>query len=719
MTDKHRHTSELAAESTKNRNDLSCSGEQCSCSTATASPFRRRGAAEPGTDAAGTNSGTAAPDAPGNGAAGDNPAAPGDRDAGADRARSLQQLARIAGSLALLGVAWFAGDTLLHAARIAVYLGAYLLVAWPVLRAAVGNILHGRVFDEMFLMTVATLGAFAIGEFAEAVAVMLFYTVGEYFQDLAVGRSRRSIAALTDLRPDTARVLNAADGSTQVVSPEEVAVGQLIEVLPGERIPLDGIVVSGEGGVDTSALTGESVPRMVEPEDDVAAGYITEGGRLRVRVTRPFGRSSIARVIELAQHAAERKAPTERFISRFARVYTPIVVAIAAAVAILPPLVLPGAEFSEWLYRALVVLVISCPCALVVSIPLSYFGGIGGASRRRVLVKGATYLDALTELDTVVFDKTGTLTKGVFTVTAVEPRNGFAPEELLRLAAQAESGSTHPIARAVVAAYIERYGELELSELNELREEKGFGVFARLGEASVIAGNHRLMHREEIPHTDCEVTGTTVYLAVDGRYAGYLVVSDELKPEARTAIAKLKRLGIERIVMLTGDNRRIAESVAHELGIAEVYAELLPEDKVALLEELQEDRAAGGRVAFVGDGINDAPVLMRADIGIAMGGLGSDAAIEAADVVLMDDGVDRVPAAVEVGRRTRAVVRQNIAFTLGAKAVFIALGALGVAGMWLAVIGDMGVALLAVFNATRTLRVGRDESHGRRPAKRR
>ena len=649
-----------------------CSDDSCSCSSASESPFGASGAESADAKAAG-------------------------------RYRDILQLARIFGSVALLGIGFFQGAALPRPGYIAVHLFAYLLVAWPVLRAAARNIVHGRVFDEMFLMTIATLGAFAIGELAEAVAVMLFYSVGEYFQDLAVGRSRRSIAALMDLRPDTACVLAADDNTTQLLPPEQVAVGRIIEVLPGERIPLDGVVVEGESGVDTSALTGESVPRMVGPEDEVSAGYITENGLLRVRVTRPFGESSIARVLELAQHAAERKAPTERFITRFARVYTPIVVAIAAALAILPPLLLPGASFSDWLYRALVVLVISCPCALVVSIPLSYFGGIGGASRRRVLVKGATYLDALSELHTVVFDKTGTLTRGVFTVTAVVPRNGFGAEELLRMAAHAESGSTHPIARAVVASHT---GRLDPAAVSELREEKGHGVFARIDGKPVMAGNHRLMHREAVTHSDCEAAGTTVFVAVDGRYAGHIVVSDEIKPEAKEAIRKLKRLGIERVVMLTGDNRRIAETVAEQLGIDEVYAELLPEDKVELLERLQGELPTGRRVAFVGDGINDAPVLMRADLGIAMGGLGSDAAIEAADVVLMDDGVDRVPSAVEVGRRTRAIVRQNIAFTLGAKAVFIALGAAGIAGMWLAVVGDMGVTLLAVLNATRTLRLG-------------
>ena len=587
---------------------------------------------------------------------------------------------------------------------VGVFLLAYLLVGWPVVSSALRNIIRGRVFDEMFLMTLATAGAFAIGEYPEAVAVMLFYSVGEYFQDLAVGRSRRSIASLMDLRPETVRVINPESSAAVSTAPEAVDVGALIEVYPGERVPLDGIITEGESGMNTSALTGESMPRSVGPGDEVSAGYLNESGRVRLSVTRPFGESAISRILELVQNAAARKAPTERMITRFARVYTPIVVGIAAAVAVLPPLLIPGAMFSDWIYRALVVLVISCPCALVVSIPLSYFAGIGGASRNRGLVKGANYLDALNDVHTVVFDKTGTLTRGAFAVSELVPRGDVSADELLRLAAHAESVSSHPIARSVQDAYRATGKEVDGTALGAVSEERGFGVTAQVGDHRVLAGSHRMMHREEIEHGDCDVVGTTVYVAVDGNYAGYIVVADQLKPEAVAAVTQLRAMGVERIAMLTGDNPHIADDVAARLGIHEVHSELLPEDKVRLLERLQDELPTGRKLAFVGDGINDAPVLTRADVGIAMGGLGSDAAIEAADVVLMDDGVNRVPAAILAGRYTQRVVKQNIWFTLLAKAVFISLGAAGIAGMWLAVIGDMGVALVAVLNSTKALR---------------
>lgn len=586
-----------------------------------------------------------------------------------------------------------------QAVRWIVFLSAYLLVGWPVIRAAARNIVGGRVFDEMFLMTIATAGAFTIGELPEAVAVMLFYSVGDYFQELAVGRSRRSIAELMDLRPEFARVVN--ESGIEALDPERVEIGSIIEILPGDRVPLDGEVVEGQSSVDTSALTGESVPRSVSVGDSLLAGFVNDAGRLRIRVARPFGESSVSRILKLVQHAAEKKAPTERFISRFAGVYTPIVVAVAAALALLPPLFLTGAAFSDWFYRALVVLVISCPCALVISIPMGYFGGIGGASRNRILVKGANYLDALNEVDTVVFDKTGTLTHGVFTVTEVVPRNGYTSDRLLRLVSHAEAGSTHPIAGAVREAYT---GPIDTGIVSEVHEEKGFGIRATVDGHDVIAGGDRLLHREEIPHNDCAAVGTTVYAAVDGVYAGFLVVSDELKREAAETVASLRKLGISRIAMLTGDNHAIADNIARRLGIDEVYSQLLPEEKVATVEQLQRELPAGRKLAFAGDGINDAPVLVRADVGIAMGALGSDAAIEAADVVLMDDDVDRVPVAIEIGRRTRRIVRGNIAFAMSAKALFITLGAAGVAGMWMAVIGDVGISLLAVMNAARTLR---------------
>lgn len=637
-----------------------------------------------------------------------NPAAA--RQLGSVLKENLPKLARIVASIVLLllgmlGPGRFSGFPDADSpALVSVFLLSYLLVGWPVVRSAVRNVVRGRVFDEMFLMTAATAGAFAIGEFHEAVAVMLFYSVGEYFQDIAVGRSRRSIAALMDLRPEEVRVVEPETASLVTTAPEAVEIGALIEVHPGERVPLDGIVTEGESGMDTSALTGESMPRIVTPGDEVSAGYMNESGRVRIRVTRPFGESAISRILELVQNAASRKAPTERMITRFARVYTPIVVGIAVMVAVLPPLLVSGAMFSDWIYRALVVLVISCPCALVVSIPLSYFAGIGGASRNRVLVKGANYLDALNDVHTVVFDKTGTLTRGAFAVSEVVPRGEFTAEQLLWFAAHAESVSSHPIARSVLAAYSAGGKEIDREAVGAVSEERGFGITAQVGKHRVLAGSHRMMHRDEIAHGDCEVVGTTVYVAVDSTYAGYLVVADQLKSEAVTAVTQLREMGVERVVMLTGDNRHIADEVASRLGIDELHSELLPEDKLRLLEQLQQEVPEGRKLAFVGDGINDAPVLTRADVGIAMGGLGSDAAIEAADVVLMDDGVDRVPAALLCGRYTQRVVKQNIWFTLLAKAVFIGLGAAGLAGMWLAVIGDMGVALIAVLNSTKALR---------------
>ena len=646
---------------------------------------------------------------------------------------TVLRVGRIVLALLLTGAGVLFGDALratpFRVAEYAVFLSAYLLVGWSVLAGAVRNIVRGRVFNEMFLMTVATVGAIIINELAEAVAVMLFYSVGEYVQDLAVDRSRRSITSLMDLRPQFARLVDR--NTTTEVDPEAVEVGATIEVRPGERLPLDGEIVQGRSSVDTSALTGESVPRTVESGDTVLAGFVNGEGTVRVRVTKPFSESSVSRILELVEDAAARKAPTEKFISRFAGVYTPIVVGIAAAIAFIPPLLVPGATLDEWVYRALVMLVISCPCALVISIPLGYFGGIGGASRNGILVKGANYLDALKDLSTVVVDKTGTLTHGTFQVIRTEPRNGFDAGELLRLATLAESHSTHPIARSIREAWAEAAGNAVApgdavawtggmpaaqaesmtaapgvagSELAEVREQKGFGVVARVGSRTILAGSDRLLHREGIDHTDCEADGTVVYVAVDGTYAGYIVIADELKAEAPQAVAGLKKLGVDEVVMLTGDNESIARQVAGETGVDSYYAELLPEEKVAKVEELTARLPKGRRLAFVGDGINDAPVIMRADIGMAMGALGSDAAIEAADVVLMDDRVDGVGAAIGIARSTRAIVLQNIALALVVKGIFLALGAVGIATMWEAVIADMGTSLLAVLNATRALR---------------
>jgi Cd2+/Zn2+-exporting ATPase len=595
--------------------------------------------------------------------------------------------------------------TAYHWAEYLVLLSAYLLVGAPVLWSAVRNIIHGRVFDEMFLMSIATLGAIALHELTEAVAVMLFYAVGEYFQDMAVERSRRAVTSLMDLRPDTARIVDS--GRPAEVDPREVAVDSVIGVLPGERIPLDGEVVAGESTVDTSALTGESVPRSIAQGDSVLSGFVNESGKIRIRVTKRFEESSVSRILELVEKADSRKAPTERFISRFAAVYTPIVVGIAAAVALLPPLLLPGALFADWIYRALVVLVISCPCALVLSIPLGYFGGIGGASRNRTLIKGANFIDVLNDVHTVVLDKTGTLTEGTFRVTRTVPRNGRSPEEVLRWAATAEAHSTHPIARSIRDAFT---GDIDPDAVTEVQEEKGYGVTAAAAGHRILSGSDKLLHREGIEHSDCETEGTVVYVVLDGVYIGYLLIADELKAEAARAITSLRALQVERIVLLTGDNRHIAEHVARELGIGEYHAELLPEEKVAEVERLKGELPRGKRLAFAGDGINDAPVLMSADVGFAMGALGSDAAIEAADVVLMDDRVDRIPAALSTARFTRRVVLQNIALALTVKAAFLTLGVFGIATMWEAVIADVGVTLLAVLNAMRTLRVRRNSA---------
>ncbi len=588
-------------------------------------------------------------------------------------------------------------------AEYAVFLAAYLLAGWPVLYGAVRNILRGRVFDELFLMTVATIGAVAIGELTEAVAVMLFYAVGDFFQELAVDNSRRSIASLMDLRPDSARVVEGDELRER--SPDEVAVGTVIEVRPGERIPLDGDIVDGASSVDTAALTGESVPRSVSAGDSVLSGYLNEWGTIRVETTKAASESAVSRILELVENAASRKAPTERFISRFAAVYTPAIVIAAGAIAFLPPLLVSGAALSTWVYRALVLLVISCPCALVISVPLGYFGGIGGAARNRVLFKGANYIDVLHDLSTVVVDKTGTITKGVFQVTDTRGETGFSDHDLLRWAAAAEAHSSHPIARSIRDAFQRAGGGNErLPEPAEVQEEKGYGVSAVVEGVRVLAGSARLLQRENVPYTEAEAQGTVVYVAVDGTFAGYIVISDVIRDEARDFVTRLKDRGIGRMVMLTGDNHRVASDVANRTGIDEFRPELLPQDKVSAVEAIKKSLPPGRRLAFVGDGINDAPVLMRADIGFAMGGLGSDAAIEAADVVIMDDRIDRVADAVDIALYTRKIVKQNIIFALAVKGAVLALGAFGVATMWEAVIADVGVALLAVLNATRTLR---------------
>lgn len=603
---------------------------------------------------------------------------------------------RILASAALLIlISFLPADGLLRAV---LFLAPYGLVGWDILWKAARNIAHGQVFDENFLMALATVGAFGIGEYREAVAVMLFYQVGELFQNYAVDRSRRSISELMDLRPDYAN--REEDGVLRQVTPEEVSAGDIIVVKAGERVPLDGTVIEGDSALDTAALTGESIPRDVTVGDAVISGCINQSGLLRVRVTKSFGESTVSKILDLVENASEKKARSENFITRFARYYTPCVVIAAAALAILPPLFLGNGE--DWFRRALIFLVISCPCALVLSVPLSFFGGIGGASKCGILVKGSSYLEALAGAEIVVFDKTGTLTKGTFRVTAIHPEEGFSEEEVLEAAALAESYSDHPISQSLKSAFPR---PLDPSRVTEVEELSGHGVRAKIDGRPVCIGNSRLMDRENVRWQPCEIPGTMVHVILGGTYAGHIVISDTVKPDAAAAIADLKAAGVRRIVMLTGDSEPVAAAVAKELGVDEYHAELLPADKLEWTEKLLRKISPRGRLAFVGDGINDAPVLSRADIGIAMGGLGSDAAIEAADIVLMDDKPSGIVTAMRISRKTLRIVQQNIVFALGVKALVLVLGALGFANLWEAVFADVGVAFLAVLNATRALNV--------------
>jgi Cd2+/Zn2+-exporting ATPase len=549
-------------------------------------------------------------------------------------------------------------------------------------------------------MKIATIGAFAIGEFPEGVAVMLFYETGEFMQGLAVNRSRKSIAELMDIRPDYAN-LKIGD-KIKKVSPEEVEIGDYIIVKPGEKFPLDGEVSEGESMVNTSALTGESVPREVEVGSEVLGGFINKNGLLTIKVSKKYGESTVSKILDLVQNASSKKAPTENFITKFARYYTPVVVFAAIALAFVPPLVIEGAAFSEWIYRALIFLVISCPCALVISIPLGFFGGIGGASRNGILVKGGNYLEALNNVETVVMDKTGTLTKGVFKVTKVISSNGFSKEELIEYAAYTESYSNHPIAISILKAY---ENEVDKSQIEDYNEISGHGTKAIVKGKEVLAGNVKLMEKENIQYNQFDEEGTIVHLAIDGKYVGYIVISDEIKEDARKAIKGLKEVGVKQIVMLTGDNRRVAKKVAETLGIDKVFSELLPQHKVEKVEMLEKEKSKKGKLIFVGDGINDAPVLARSDIGVAMGGLGSDAAIEAADVVIMTDEPSKLVSAIKIANRTKRIVMQNIIFALAVKGGFLTLGALGYATMWEAVFADVGVALIAVLNAMRVMKV--------------
>ncbi len=588
-------------------------------------------------------------------------------------------------------------NTPFHTGEYLVFVTAYLISGWNVLTKAFKNILRGQVFDEHFLMTVATLGAFAIDEMPEAVAVMLFYVVGELFQNIAVNRSRKSIKALLEIKPDFANL--KLNGEITQVPPEEVKVGNTIIVKAGEKIPLDGIVEEGSSFVDTSTLTGESVPRKAGPGDTVLAGTINRNGLLTIKVTKPFSESSVSRILQLVENATAQKAETEKFITTFAKYYTPVIVIGALLLALVPPLLIKGALFSDWVYRALVVLVISCPCALVISIPLGYFGGIGRASRRGILVKGSNFLDALTQVKTMVFDKTGTLTKGEFKVSEIVAYNGFDKDAILKAAAYAEAHSNHPIAKSILEQFD---GKIDQSLIEKVEEIPGHGIKAKINNEYIIAGNDKLLHKEKIDHPVCEVEGTVVHIAINGTYAGYITISDELKPDAVETIKQLKDQNI-LTVMLTGDNKAAAESFAKKLKIDRYYSELFPEDKVQHLEELMNENK-DGKTAFVGDGINDAPVIARADIGIAMGAYGSDAAIETADIVLMTDNPSKVLDALKVAGRTRTIVWQNIIFALGVKLFFIILGAFGIATMWEAVFGDMGVALIAIFNSIRILK---------------
>lgn len=616
--------------------------------------------------------------------------------------KQKKNLRRILIALALVIAAAFL-PPLPDAVRLVVYLVPYFVVGWDVLRKAVIGVRNRQPFDECFLMAVATVGAFLLGEYAEACAVMLFYQVGELFQSVAVGKSRRSIAALMDIRPDYANLCQP-DGTVAQVDPEEVPVGAEIQVQPGERVPLDGVVLEGTSALNTAALTGESLPRDVEPGANVISGCVNMTGLLRVRTTKPYGESTVAKILDLVENSSMKKARAENFIARFARVYTPAVCYAALALAMLPPVVrmLLGqpAQLGDWIYRALTFLVISCPCALVISVPLSFFGGIGGASARGILVKGSTYLEELSKAEIVVFDKTGTLTQGAFHVTEVCPAEGITREQLLESAALIESWSKHPIAQSIRESWAQ---PLDAARITDVEELGGYGIQAKLDGRPAAAGNARLMEKLGLTVPAVNQAGTVVHLALDGRYAGYLCIADTVKPTSQKAIAGLKKAGVRRTVMLTGDAEPVAAAVAQQLGLDEYHAGLLPGDKVDQVEKLLEERSPSGRLVFVGDGINDAPVLSRADIGIAMGALGSDAAIEAADVVLMDDDPAKITLAMRIARRTLNIVHQNIVFALGVKAVCLVLGAAGIGGMWIAIFADVGVTVLAVLNAVRAL----------------
>lgn len=580
-----------------------------------------------------------------------------------------------------------------------VYIIAYVIVGFEIVRKAIRNIIRGKVFDENFLMTVATIGAFGIGEFPEAVAVMLFYQVGELFQSYAVDKSRKSISNLMDIRPDFANV--ERDGKIEKVDPDDVKIGEIIIVKPGEKIPLDGYVIEGQSSLDTKALTGEALPREISEGEEVLSGSINLNGVIKIKVTKEYGESTVSKILDLVENASNKKSKSENFITKFAEYYTPIVVAIAVILAVIPPLIIKDATFSDWLYRALSFLVVSCPCALVISIPLSFFGGIGGASKMGVLIKGSNYLEQLANTEIVVFDKTGTLTEGVFEVQKVEAID-ISKEELLRLTAYAENYSNHPISLSVKEAYNKEIDEKEIIEAQEL---SGMGISAKIGERNVLVGNEKLMNEKQINFTKYDDIGTILYIAIDGKYAGYIVIADKIKEDSKRAIKNLKKNNIKQTVMLTGDRKDVGENVAKELELDKVYTELLPDGKVQKVEDLLKEKSEKGKLAFVGDGINDAPVLALADIGIAMGGLGSDAAIEAADVVLMTDEPSKIVDAIHLSKKTMRIVKENIIFAISVKILVLILSAFGLSTMWEAVFADVGVSIIAILNALRILRV--------------
>lgn len=581
----------------------------------------------------------------------------------------------------------------------AIFIASYIIVGFEIVKKAIRNIVRGKVFDENFLMTIATLGAFGIGEFPEAVAVMLFYQVGELFQSYAVDKSRKSISSLMDIRPDFANVYR--NEKIEKVNPDEIKIGEVIIVKPGEKVPLDGNIVEGKTALDTKALTGEAMPREVREGDEILSGCINLNGVIKIKVKKEYGESTVSKILDLVENASSKKSKSENFITKFARYYTPIVVIIALLLAIIPPIVMDHATFSDWIYRALSFLVVSCPCALVISIPLSFFGGIGGASKMGVLIKGSNYLEALSNTEITVFDKTGTLTKGVFEVQKVNAI-GISEEELLKIAAYAENYSNHPISKSIKQAYKKEIDEKQIANYEELA---GLGVAARIEEQDVLVGNEKLMKEKGIQFEKCNEVGTILYIAIKGKYAGYILISDTIKEDAKSTIQELKKNHIKQTVMLTGDKKEVGESVAKEIGIDMVYTELLPDGKVKKVEDLLKTKSKKGKLAFVGDGINDAPVLALADIGMAMGGLGADSAIEAADIVIMTDEPSKIIKAIKLSKNTMRIVKENIIFAIGVKVFVLILAALGISTMWQAVFADVGVSVIAILNALRALRV--------------